>query len=272
MKKLLFTVCIIFFSAGLVIADEAGPLKDQKDKVSYSLGVTIGKSMKRDSIDANPDLVARGIKDVLSGEKILLTDEQMAEVFMAMQQELMTKKAEARKALAEKNLKEGEQFLAENAKKEGVVTRPSGLQYKVVTEGTGKTAKNTDTITVHYRVTGIDGTEFDSSYMRNEPTTFQLQNMIPGFTEAITLMKVGSKYQFFIPSKLAYGEEGAEDTIGPNAALLFDVELLEAKEAPKAKDAPVKKPAGKTPAKTTKSVEKPTDKPAAKTPDKPATK
>jgi len=251
----------------MVVAQETKPLKDQKDKVSYSLGVTIGKSMKRDSIDANPDLVAQGIRDALTGGKILLTDEQMTEVFMVLQQDLMTKKTETRKALAEKNLKEGEQFLAENAKKEGVVTQPSGLQYKVITDGKGKKAKTTDIVTVHYRGTMIDGTEFDSSYKRNEPATFQLQNMIPGFTEAISLMKVGSKHQFFMPSKLAYGEEGAEDAIGPNATLIFEVELLDAKDAPKAN--PEKKQPSKTTAAPTK---KPGSNPAPKTADKPAAK
>jgi FKBP-type peptidyl-prolyl cis-trans isomerase FklB len=231
MRKFVMVVLIILCSAGMVIADKAGPLKKKKDKLSYSLGVTIGRSMKRDLIDANPDLVAKGIKDVLTGRKILLTDQQMAEVFMSLQQDLVAKQAEASKALAEKNLKEGERFLAENARKEGVVTQPSGLQYKVITDGTGNKAKSTDAVTVHYRGTMIDGTEFDSSYKRNEPATFQLQGMIPGFTEGVSLMKVGSKWQLFIPSRLAYGEEGADEAIGPNATLIFEVELLGAKDA-----------------------------------------
>ena len=230
MRKFVMAVCIVFCSAGMVIAQEATPLKEQKDKFSYSLGVTIGKSIKRDLIDVNPDVVVQGIKDAIAG-KILLTDEEMAAAFMVLQQDMAVKKAEANKALAEKNLKEGEQFLAENGRKEGVVTQPSGLQYKVITDGTGKKAKPTDAVTVHYRGTMVDGTEFDSSYKRNEPATFQLQNMIPGFTEGVSLMKVGSKWQFFIPSKLAFGEEGAEDAIGPNAALIFEVELLDAKDA-----------------------------------------
>ena len=267
MKKLVMAVCIVLCSTGMVIAGETGPLKEQNDKISYSLGVTIGKSMKRDSINANPDLVAQGIKDVLAGGKILLTDEEMAEVFMALQQDLMVKQTEAGKALAEKNLKEGEQFLADNAKKEGVVTRPSGLQYKVITDGAGKKAKSTDSVTVHYRGTMIDGTEFDSSYKRNEPATFQLQNMVPGFTEGVSLMKVGSKWQLFIPSKLAYGEEGAEDAIGPNAALIMEIELLDAK------DVAASNPTAKQPSKTkAASAKKPASKPAAKAADKPVTK
>jgi len=267
MKKLVMAVCIIICSTGMAIAGETELLKEQNDKISYSLGVSIGKSMKRDSINANPDLVAQGIKDVLAGGKILLTDEEMAEVFMALQQDLIVKKTEAGKALAEKNLKEGEQFLADNAKKEGVVTQPSGLQYKVITDGAGKKAKSTDSVTVHYRGTMIDGTEFDSSYKRNEPATFQLQNMVPGFTEGVSLMKVGSKWQLFIPSKLAYGEEGAEDAIGPNAALIMEIELLDAK------DVAASNPTAKQPPKTKAApAKKPASKPAAKDADKPVTK
>ena len=265
MRKFVMAVCIVFCSTGMVIAQEATPLKEQKDRLSYSLGVSLGKSIKRDLIDVNPDVIVQGIKDALAG-KILLTDEEIAAAFMVLQQDMAVKKAEVNKALAEKNLKEGEQFLAENGRKEGVITQPSGLQYKVITDGTGKKAKPTDAVTVHYRGTTVDGTEFDSSFKRNEPATFQLQNMIPGFTEGVSLMKVGSKWQFFIPSKLAFGEAGAEDAIGPNAALIFEVELLGIKDAaptsPKAKKpsktkaAPVKKPASQ--------AAKPADKPAAK--------
>ena len=267
MKKLLMAVCIVLCSTGMVIAQDATPLKEQKDKVSYSIGMNIGNSMKRGPIDVNPDLIAQGIKDVFTGAKTLLTPAEMAEVLTALQQDMVVKQAEARKALAEKNLKEGEQFLAENAKKEGVVTQPSGLQYKVITDGTGKKAKSTDTVIVNYRGTMIDGTEFDSSYKRNEPATFLLENMMPGFTEGVSLMKAGSKWQLFIPSKLAYGEEGADDVIGPNATLIFEVELLDAKNVA------VTNPTAKQPSKT-KAVpaKKPASKPTAKATDKPATK
>jgi FKBP-type peptidyl-prolyl cis-trans isomerase FklB len=267
MQKLVMAVLIILFSTGMVIAQETIPLKEQKEKVSYSIGVSIGKSVKRDLLDVNPDLVAQGIKDVLAGGKMLLTDEEMVAVFTALQQDLVAKQTEAKKALAEKNLKEGEQFLAENAKKEGVVTRPSGLQYKVITDGTGKKAKPTDTVTVHYRGTMIDGTEFDSSYKRNEPATLPVEGIVPGWAEGLSLMKVGSKWQLFIPSKLAYGEEGAGDTIGPNATLIFEVELLDAKNVA------VTNPAVKQPSKTkAASAQKPASKPTAKAADKPVTK
>ena len=260
-------VCIVLCSTGMVIAQETSPLKEQKDKLSYSLGVNIGRSMKRDAIDANPDMVVQGIKDALAAGKMLLTDEEMAQAFTVLQQEMITKKTEARKALAEKNLKEGEKFLAENSRKEGVVTQPSGLQYKIITDGTGKKAKPTDAVTVNYRGTMIDGTEFDSSYKRNEPAAFQLQNMIPGFTEGVSQMKVGSKWQLFIPSKLAFGEEGAEEAIGPNAALIFEVELLDAKDAA-ATDPTAKQPSKKKAA----PAKKPASKPTAKAADKPVTK
>ena len=266
MRKFVMAVCIVFCSTGMVIAQEATPLKEQKDRLSYSLGVSLGKSIKRDLIDVNPDVIVQGIKDAVAG-KILLTDEEIAAAFMVLQQDMAVKKAEVNKALAEKNLKEGEQFLAENGRKEGVITQPSGLQYKVITDGTGKKAKPTDAVTVHYRGTMVDGTEFDSSFKRNEPATFQLQNMIPGFTEGVSLMKVGSKWQFFIPSKLAFGEAGAEDAIGPNAALIFEVELLDAKEV-KAAGPKAKKPS-KTKAAT---AGKPASKPTAKTADKPVAK
>jgi FKBP-type peptidyl-prolyl cis-trans isomerase FklB len=267
MQILVMAVFIVLCSTGMVIAGETIPLKEQKEKVSYAIGVSIGKSVKRDSIEVNPDLVVQGIKDVLAGGKMLLTDEEMVAVFTALQQDLVAKQTEAKKARAEKNLKEGEQFLAENAKKEGVVTRPSGLQYKVITDGTGKKAKPTDTVTVHYRGTMLDGTEFDSSYKRNEPATLPVEGIVPGWAEGLSLMKVGSKWQLFIPSKLAYGENGAGDAIGPNATLIFEVELLDAKKVavtnPAAKKLP--KP-GATPA------QKPASKPPAEAAGKPATK
>jgi FKBP-type peptidyl-prolyl cis-trans isomerase FklB len=204
-----------------------GPLKDQKDKVSYAIGLDIGGTMKRQSIDVNEDLLNKGIQDGLSGSKGLLTDEQVKEVMGTFQKDMITKQAAARKAAGEKNAAEGKKFLEENKKKEGVKTTASGLQYKVLKEGTGPTPKATDTVKVNYRGTTIEGTEFDSSYKRGEPATFPVNRVIKGWTEGLQLMKAGSKYQFYVPADLAYGERGAGADIGPNSTLLFDVELVE---------------------------------------------
>jgi FKBP-type peptidyl-prolyl cis-trans isomerase FklB len=147
----------------------------------------------------------------------------------AFQKEMMAKMTENSKKAGEKNKKEGEVFLAENKKKPGIITLPSGMQYKIMREGTGKSPKSTDTVTTHYRGTTLDGKEFDSSYKRNEPASFPLNRVIAGWTEALQLMKVGSKWQLFIPSNLAYGENGAGQDIGPDATLIFEVELLAVK-------------------------------------------
>ncbi|MBI3610708.1 MAG: FKBP-type peptidyl-prolyl cis-trans isomerase [Nitrospirae bacterium] len=216
----------LILAAGRVEAEENPALKSEKDKISYSIGMDIGTNMKRQGIEIEPELLARGLKDAVSGGKALLTEDEVRDVLMAFQKEMRTK-AEARaNQQGEKNKTEGEAFLAQNKKKEGVVTLPSGLQYKVIKEGAGKMPKATDTVTTHYRGTLIDGTEFDSSYKRGQPASFPVNGVIAGWTEALQLMKVGSKWQLFIPSNLAYGARGGGPTIGPNAALIFEVELL----------------------------------------------
>lgn len=207
--------------------EETGPLKDQKDKVSYSIGLDIGTTLKRQLIDVNQTLLSEGIKDGITGAKPLLSDEQVKEVMANFQKDMMAKQAAARKATAEKNAAEGKKFLEENKAKPGVKTTASGLQYKVEKEGSGKPPKETDTVKVNYRGTLINGTEFDSSYKRGQPASFPVNRVIKGWTEGLQLMKPGAKYQFVIPSDLAYGERGAGSDIGPNAVLLFDVELLE---------------------------------------------
>jgi FKBP-type peptidyl-prolyl cis-trans isomerase FklB len=202
-------------------------LKDQKDKVSYSIGLDIGTTLKRQLIDVNAELLNKGIQDGLSGNKALLNDEQVKETMAAFQKDMMAKQAAAKKATGEKNAVEGKKFLADNKSKEGVKTTATGMQYKVLKEGTGPVPKATDTVKVNYRGTTIDGTEFDSSYKRGQPASFPVNRVIKGWTEGLQLMKVGSKYQLVIPADLAYGERGAGSDIGPNATLLFDVELLE---------------------------------------------
>lgn len=229
MKRLLITVLGVALLAGQACAGEKAALKDEKDKVSYSIGLEIGSKLKSQSIDINADILASGVKDALSGSKPLMTEEEIQETMTAFQKEMMAKQAEKTKALAEKNKKEGDAFLEENKKKEGVKTTSSGLQYKVLKDGEGPMPKATDTVTVNYRGTLVDGTEFDSSYKRGEPATFPVNGVIPGWVEALQLMKVGSKFQLFIPSGLAYGERGAGQQIGPNSPLIFEVELLSIK-------------------------------------------
>jgi FKBP-type peptidyl-prolyl cis-trans isomerase FklB len=207
-------------------ADNTAVLKDQKDKISYSIGANIGASMKlqtqQQGLDLKPDLVAAGLKDALAGGKTLLTEQEIRDVLTGLQREMVAKQAE----VGEKNKKEGDAFLAENSRKPGVKTLPSGLQYQVLKEGKGAKPKATDTVKANYKGTLINGTEFDSSEKRGEPATFSLTGVIPGWTEALQLMPVGSKWRLFLPADLAYGERGAGSLIGPNATLIFDVELL----------------------------------------------
>jgi FKBP-type peptidyl-prolyl cis-trans isomerase FklB len=194
--------------------------------MSYIIGMDMGKNLKDQSIDIDQAALARGIKDALSGGKSSLTDEEIRQTMTAFQKEMMAKS----QALGEKNKKEGEAFLAGNKKKQGVITLPSGLQYKVISAGKGKKPKPTDTVTVQYRGTLIDGTEFDSSYRRGQPATFPVNGVIPGWTEALGLMQEGAKWQIFVPSNLAYGEKGTGGQIGPNATLIFEVELISIQE------------------------------------------
>jgi FKBP-type peptidyl-prolyl cis-trans isomerase FklB len=201
-------------------------LETQKQKVSYSIGLDIGRNLKQGQIDIDMEALGRGIKDAVSDSTPLLTEAQIQETMQKFQQEMIDKQSQSANLAGEKNTQEGETFLAENAKKEGVITLPSGLQYKVIKAGTGKKPKLTDEVTTHYRGMLIDGTEFDSSYKRGEPTSFPVDGVIAGWTEALQLMPVGSKWQLFIPSNLAYGPRGAGNVIGPNAALIFDIELL----------------------------------------------
>ena len=221
-------VGIFLLVPALLCAQGKDPIKTQKDKVSYSIGLDFGKNMKSQSVELNLDILLRGIRDGLAEAKPALTDPEMQECMTTFQKEMMAKMQEKQKVVGEKNKKEGEAFLAQNKKKQGVITLPSGLQYKVIKDGIGKTPKLTDTVTTNYRGTLLDGKEFDSSYKRGQPATFPLNGVIPGWTEALQKMKVGSKWELYIPSNLAYGENGP-GTIGPNATLIFEVELLEVK-------------------------------------------
>jgi FKBP-type peptidyl-prolyl cis-trans isomerase len=201
-------------------------LNTPKDKLSYAIGLNVGRSLQKDSIAVDPEILAQGVKDALSGGSTLLTDEEAKAAIVALQTDLRKKQEETMKAAGESNKKQGDAFLAANKAKEGVVTLASGLQYKIVTPGTGPKPAATDTVVCNYRGTLIDGTEFDSSYKRGQPATFPVGQVIPGWTEALQLMPVGSKWQLFIPAELAYGERSPSPVIGVNSTLIFDIELL----------------------------------------------
>ena len=201
-------------------------LKTLQDSVSYSIGMDIGRNLKGQMIDVNPDALAQALKDLNGDGKPMLTDAQARSAMMAFQTQMMATHAEKMKAAGEKNKKDGEVFLAENKKKEGVVTLPSGLQYKVLTMGNGKKPRATDKVTLNYRGVLIDGTEFDNSYKRGEPAVFPVNGIIKGLSEALQLMPVGSKWQIVIPADIAYGEQGAGAQIAPNAVLIFEIELM----------------------------------------------
>jgi FKBP-type peptidyl-prolyl cis-trans isomerase FklB len=218
-----FILIFAAFSLALpLFGQEKSPqLKDQKDKVSYSIGLNIGFNLGRQNVQVNPDVLAAGIKDAIANKPQLNTD-QVKEVMATFEKDMQQKQ----KAAGEKNASEGTKFLEENKKKEGVKATASGLQYKVVKEGTGPQPKETDTVTVNYRGTLINGTEFDSSYKRGQPATFPLNGVIKGWTEGLQLMKTGSKYQFFVPASLAYGDRNVGPDIAPNSTLTFEVELI----------------------------------------------
>ena len=209
--------------------------KETKDKVSYSIGADIGSNLKRAELDINPGFLAQGVQDAFAG-KTVMTEEEMKATLQTFQAEMQAKMQAKVKAAGEKNKADAEKFLEENKKQDGVKTTASGLQYKVITEGKGPKPKTTDTVSVNYRGTLLNGTEFDKS---KAPVTFPLEGVIPGWTEALQLMPVGSKWQLFIPPALAYGEQ-APPMIGPNQLLTFEVELLEIKAPEKAESAPEK--------------------------------
>lgn len=207
-------------------ADEK--LETTKDKASYTIGVQLGSQMAQTKDDIDLDKVMMGMKDAFGGKEPRLKKEDMMAAMQTFQSEIQQKQQAKMTEMAAKNAKDGEAFLADNKKKDGVTTLPSGLQYKVITAGKGKSPKVSDTVVTHYRGSLIDGKVFDSSYERGEPVTFPVNGVIPGWTEALQKMKVGDKWQLFIPAALAYGEHGS-GPIGPNAVLIFDIELLEIK-------------------------------------------
>jgi FKBP-type peptidyl-prolyl cis-trans isomerase len=211
-------------------AKAAGPavpvLKTAKDKISYAIGADLAGKLKSQSIDVNPVLLSRGMRDTLAGSKPLMTQDEVRAAITDLQNQLRQKQMAAAKGLSEQNKKDGDAFLAENKGKEGVVTLPSGLQYKILKAGDGEKPKPTDTVVCNYRGTLLNGKEFDSSYKRGQPATFPVSGVIKGWTEALQLMPVGSKWQLFIPPDMAYGDRGAGNDIAPGATLIFEVELI----------------------------------------------
>jgi FKBP-type peptidyl-prolyl cis-trans isomerase FklB len=224
MKSYIIPVLALGLFVSSASAQDKPDLTNPKQKTSYAIGVDIATSLKRQGVDLDAKALTAGIADGLAG-KPALTEEQQKAVLMDLGKNLRAAAEEKQKAAAGKNLKAGEDYLAANARKDGVKTTASGLQYKVIKSGTGATPKLTDTVKVHYHGMLIDGTVFDSSVQRGEPVTFPLRGVIPGWTEALQLMKVGDKWQLYLPARLAYGERG-NGLIGPNSVLIFDVELL----------------------------------------------
>ena len=229
------TIALLAVAATFTLrAADDSPFKSSKEKASYALGANIGKQLKQNGAEIDVEVYVKGLKEAMGGGKVLLTDEQVRETLMTFQKDLRDK-------TLDKNKKEGETFLVENRKKEGVVTTPSGLQYQVITKGTGKLPTSNDTVVCHYRGTLINGEEFDSSYKRSEPSSFPVTQVIKGWTEALLMMPPGSKWKLFIPADLAYGERG-RPSIPPNSALLFDIELISIKDKEAAEAADPKDP------------------------------
>ena len=227
----MFAVAMMLFLLAGCAPEDAGSapevkLDNPKNRISYTIGANIGQDFKMQKMDIDPDILLMGLNDSLSGKELKLSEEEMMQEIQAFQEKMQAQMVAEREEQAAKNTAEGEAFLAENANAEGVVVTESGLQYKVIEAGEGDSPGPNDVATVHYNGTLIDGTKFDSSYDRGQPATFPVSGVIAGWTEALQLMKPGAKWQLFIPSELAYGDRGAGQNIGPNAALIFDVELI----------------------------------------------
>jgi FKBP-type peptidyl-prolyl cis-trans isomerase FklB len=211
-------------------------LKTQKEKFSYALGMKMGANLHKQAVPVDPAIFSRGFRDGLAGGKTVLSDQEAQAAITDVQKEMQQKQQEKMQAAAGVNKKEGQDFLSANKAKPGIVTLPSGLEYKIEKEGTGPKPTASDSVVCNYRGTLINGTEFDSSYKRGQPATFPVSGVIKGWTEALQLMPIGSKWQLFVPSDLAYGDRGAGPDIGPGATLIFEVELLSIEDKSKTSD------------------------------------
>ncbi len=234
MRNLTRLAGITAISLGLVACNDDTskntPLETLQQKASYSYGVDVATRLKQQGIELDVNALNRGIADAYNGAELALDDEARLQAKTGFQNELREALMHKQAEIGEKNLAAGKAFLEENAKKPGVITTESGLQYKVITSGDGKQPKESDTVTTHYRGTLIDGREFDSSYKRDQPASFPVKGVIKGWTEALQLMHVGDKWQLFIPSDLAYGPSKRSELIEPNSTLIFEIELLDVKE------------------------------------------
>jgi FKBP-type peptidyl-prolyl cis-trans isomerase FklB len=232
MKMKLVTAAVLGLAmSSTMAATDAASLATDKDKLSYSIGADLGKNFKNQGIDINPDALAKGMQDGISGAQLLLTEEQMKDVLNKFQKELMAKRGAEFNKKAEENKVKGEAFLTSNKAKPGIVVLPSGLQYKILEEGKGNKPSKADTVTVEYTGTLIDGTVFDSTEKNGKPATFQVSQVIPGWTEALQLMPAGSTWEIYVPSDLAYGPRSVGGPIGPNETLVFKIHLLSVKKS-----------------------------------------
>jgi FKBP-type peptidyl-prolyl cis-trans isomerase FklB len=229
MRALRALLLVVPLVAACRAASEPLTLDSEDEKVNYSVGYQIGGDFKRQGVPLRADALVAGIRDALEGGQPRLPEEEQRATLVELKRRIVATEQASRQAQGEKNLAAARAFLERNRTREGVTTLPSGLQYKVLKEGTGPKPSTTDVVTVHYRGTLLDGTEFDSSYGRNQPATFPLNRVIKGWTEALQLMGRGAKWELYIPPELAYGERGAGAMIPPQSALVFEVELLDVK-------------------------------------------
>jgi len=225
-RNVFIAVSLLVLASSLLYAEDAPKLETQKQKESYSIGYQVGLSMMKDGVDVDSEVFMQGLQDAVAGKEGLLSMEEMQNLIVERREKLKKEQMQKLLEMRAQNAEEAVTFLEENEKKEGVKTTESGLQYQIIKEGEGNSPKPDDMITVHYRGTFIDGTEFDSSYSRGEPQFLQADNVIPGWREALQMMKVGSKWKIFVPPALAYGRGGAGQIIPPNKLLIFEIELL----------------------------------------------
>jgi FKBP-type peptidyl-prolyl cis-trans isomerase FklB len=219
-----------------LLADEQKTLETQQEKESYSIGYQVGLSIKRDEVEVDFDKLVQGLQDAISGNEALLSMDEMQNLIVERREKVKEDRMQKVLEIRAQNAEEAATFLEENGKKEGVKTTESGLQYLVINEGEGDSPKPGDMVTVHYQGTFINGEEFDSSYSKGEPQTFQVDGVIRGWTEALQMMKVGSKWQIFVPPILAYHQRGLGQMIPPNKLLIFEIELLAIEKQEESKD------------------------------------